>query len=78
MAETPVRFSCKGEDVAPMLDQACKVFCYPKTIRVDQSSKFISKDLDLWRIKTMSSLTPPGLGSLWVPGSRVTNRCKKR
>ena len=26
----------------------CALLGYPKTIRVDQGSKFISRDLDLW------------------------------
>lgn len=42
------RFSYRGEDVVRTLDQACKLFCYPKTIRVNQGSEFISRDLDLW------------------------------
>ena len=42
------RFSYRGEDVARTLDQACKLLGYPKSIRVDQGSEFISRDLDLW------------------------------
>lgn len=42
------RFSYRGEDVVRTLDQACKMFGYPKAIRVDQGSEFISRDLDLW------------------------------
>jgi putative transposase len=42
------RFSYRGEDVVQTLDQVCKVSGYPKTIRVDQGSEFISRDLDLW------------------------------
>ena len=42
------RFSHRGEDVARTLDQACKLLGYPKSIRVDQGSEFISRDLDLW------------------------------
>lgn len=42
------RFSYRGEDVVRTLDQACKLFGYPKSIRVDQGSEFISRDLDLW------------------------------
>jgi putative transposase len=30
------------------LDQAYAIVGYPKTIRVDQGSEFISRDLDLW------------------------------
>ena len=30
------------------LEQVCPKIGYPKTIRVDQGSEFISRDLDLW------------------------------
>lgn len=30
------------------LERACRSVGYPKTIRVDQGSEFISRDLDLW------------------------------
>ena len=42
------RFSYKGEDVVRTLDQACKLFGYPKSIRADNGPEFISRDLDLW------------------------------
>ncbi|MEY9560287.1 putative transposase [Sinorhizobium fredii] len=42
------RFSYRGEDVVATLDRACRTMGYPKTIRVDQGSEFISRDLDLW------------------------------
>jgi putative transposase len=42
------RFSYKGEDVVLTLERICKSVGYPKAIRVDQGSKFISRDLDLW------------------------------
>ena len=31
-----------------MLERTCAGIGYPKTIRVDQGSEFISRDLDLW------------------------------
>ncbi len=34
--------------VADVLERVCKDVGYPRTIRVDQGPKFISKDLDLW------------------------------
>ena len=37
-----------GQDVARTLEAACRRTGYPKTIRVDQGSEFISRDLDLW------------------------------
>jgi putative transposase len=42
------RFSYRGEDVVRTLDEACMVVGYPHTIRVDQGSEFVSRDLDLW------------------------------
>ena len=42
------RFSYRGEDVVATLDRACGQIGYPKTIRVDLGSEFISRDMDLW------------------------------
>ena len=42
------RFSYRGEDVVAALERACRKVGYPKAIRVDQGSEFISRDLDLW------------------------------
>jgi len=42
------RFSYRGEDVVTTLERVCKYVGYPKTIRVDQVSEFISRDLDIW------------------------------
>lgn len=42
------RFSYRGEDVVATLDHVCREIGYPKTIRVDQGSEFISRDMDLW------------------------------
>jgi len=42
------RFSYRGEDVVQTLEATCFVAGYPKTIRVDQGSDFIIRDLDLW------------------------------
>jgi putative transposase len=42
------RFSYRGEDVVATLERVCARTGYPKTIRVDQGSEFISRDLDLW------------------------------
>jgi len=42
------RFSYRGEDVVAALEQACRSVGYPRTIRVDQGSELISRDLDLW------------------------------
>ena len=42
------RLSCRGEDVVATLDHVCRRSGYPKTIRVDQGSKYISRYMDLW------------------------------
>ena len=42
------RFSYRGEDVVQSLEKTCTKLGYPKAIRVDQGSEFISRDLDLW------------------------------
>ena len=42
------RLSYRGEDVVQTLERVCKILGYPKTIRVDQGSEFVSRDLDLW------------------------------
>lgn len=42
------RFSYRGEDVVSTLDRVCRQTGYPMSIRVDQGSEFISRDLDLW------------------------------
>ncbi len=42
------RFSYKGEDVVQTLERICARTGYPKMIRVDQGSEFISRDMDLW------------------------------
>lgn len=42
------RFSYRGEDVVLALERVCRQIGYAKTIRVDQGSEFVSRDLDLW------------------------------
>src|ERR1700679_523675 len=42
------RFSYRAEDVVATLERTCAATGYPKTIRVDQGSEFVSRDLDLW------------------------------
>ena len=42
------RFSYRAEDVVMTLEKVCGKTGYPKTIRVDQRSEFVSRDLDLW------------------------------
>ncbi|RVT89083.1 IS3 family transposase, partial [Rhodovarius crocodyli] len=42
------RFSYRGEDVVLTLERICRETGYPQSIRVDQGSEFVSRDLDLW------------------------------
>ena len=42
------RFSYRGEDVVQTLERVCRRSATRQTIRVDQGSEFISRDLDLW------------------------------
>ncbi len=42
------RFSYRGENMVATLERVCLQIGYPKTIRVDQGSEFISRDMDLW------------------------------
>ena len=43
-----VRYTYCGEEVVATLDRVCRTTGYPKTIRVDQGSEFVSRDMDLW------------------------------
>ena len=40
--------SYRGEDVVQILERICGQMGYPRSIRVDLGSEFISRDLDLW------------------------------
>jgi len=42
------RFSYHGEGVVQVLEKVCAEVGYPATIRVDQGTEFVSRDLDLW------------------------------
>ena len=42
------RHSYRAEDVVEALERACGTLGYPRTIKVDQGSEFVSRDLDLW------------------------------
>ncbi len=43
----PPRFTFRSTDVVEVLERACKEVGFPATIRVDQGSEFVSRDLDL-------------------------------
>lgn len=42
------RFSFRAPDVIEVLDRVCGEVGYPASIRVDQGSEFVSRELDLW------------------------------
>ena len=42
------RFRFRALDVIDVLERVCAEIGYPASIRVDQGSEFISRDLDLW------------------------------
>jgi putative transposase len=42
------RLSYRAEDVVGALERVCANIGYPKTIRVDQGTEFVSRDMDLW------------------------------
>lgn len=43
-----MRFNFRGTDVVEVLERVGRQVGYPKAIRVDQGSEFVSRDLDLW------------------------------
>ena len=42
------RFNYRGEDVVNTLERVCSETGYPRVIRVDQGTEFVSRDMDLW------------------------------
>ena len=56
------RFSYRGDDVVATLELACRKIGYAKTIRVDNGSEFISRDINLWAYQRGVTLdfSPPG------------------
>ncbi len=56
------RFRYRGEDVVQTLDRVCPRIGYPKTIRVDNGSEFISHDMDYGPIKRASRWFAAALG----------------
>ena len=66
------RFSFRGADVVEALERVCPQVGFPATIRVDQGTEFISRDLDLWAYQRASRSTSPG------PASQRTMPSSKR
>ena len=67
------RFSYRGEDVVRTLERVCADMGKPKTIRVDQGSEFISRELDLWAEPT-SRLHQRQLVECRRKGTRTASR----
>jgi putative transposase len=42
------RIGYRAADVVATLESVCRAMGYPRAIRVDQGSEFVSRDLDLW------------------------------
>ena len=42
------RLTFRGADVVAVLERVCRETGFPATIRVDQGTEFVSRDLDLW------------------------------
>jgi putative transposase len=53
------RHSYRGEDVVQTLERICRQVGYPKTIRVDQGTEFVSRDLDLYQSSLSVTLRIP-------------------
>jgi len=45
------RAQYRAENVVATLEAVCAKVGYPKTIRVDQGTEFVSRDLDLWEVQ---------------------------
>jgi len=73
------RFSYRGEDVVTTLDRTCRKVGYPKTIRVDNGSEFVSRDMDLWAYQrgvTLELASPP-FGSHGLASPRTMPSSKR-
>ena len=66
------RFSFRGADVVEVLERVCGEIGFPATIRVDQGTEFVSRDLDLWAYHRGSCSTSRGRASRpTTPSSKV-------
>jgi len=71
-----LRLSYRAEDVVATLEGACASMGYPKTIRVDQGSEFVSRDLGLQAYVKGVTLTSRGQAS--QPATRSSRRFNGR
>ncbi len=75
------RFSYRGEDVVQSLERIYSVSGYPSTIRVNNGSELISRDLDLWAyvngvVLDFSRLREPtGNGFIEAFNSKLRSEC---
>lgn len=77
------RFSYRSEDVVATLERVCARTDYPKTIRVDQGSEFVSRDLDLRAYARgvtfeLVALRPPSALTLWQAEGQCLYRSLQR
>lgn len=78
---TDVRFQYRTEDVVQALEQICTKIGYPKTIRVNNGSEFISHDLDLWAYAKQVTLDfsrpgkPTDNGLIESSNSKLRSEC---
>lgn len=56
------RFTFRGVDVVEVLEKVSREVGLPATIRVDQGTEFVSRDLDIWAYQRGVTLdfSPPG------------------
>lgn len=66
------RFSYRAENVVATLESVCNDIGCRRTIRVDQGSEFVSRDLDLWAYANTVIL------DFSRPGNQRTTRLSKR
>ena len=52
------RFSFRGADVVKVLERVGREIGLPASIRVDQGTEFVSRDLDLWTTVALRSTSP--------------------
>ena len=57
------RFSFRAPDVVEVLERVCNEVGYPASIRIDQDSEFISRELDLWAYIPTSRSTSAAMAS---------------
>jgi len=67
------RFTFGGADVVEILEEVGRQVGFPKTIRVDRGTEFISRDLDLWACQRGVTLDFSRPGKLTDNGFKLFN-----